>query len=115
MKKEYEELQLLKEQLEQEREELDHNVIVLKAERNNLKTTLNQMQKQNDKLNNKLLVLDKNNAEMLKDKEVAINSIQQLERHVHDTRKLNEEDQQLLEELRKAHENFMKHLAKAEL
>ncbi|KAM3144477.1 hypothetical protein pb186bvf_003346 [Paramecium bursaria] len=114
LKDNYEKMVMEKEQLERLRRQQDDEIVHLKKELISSRTKQNQIQKHNDKYNNEIKNLEKKNEEAIKEKQVAVNSINQLERHVIDTRKLNEEDTQLLEELRKAHDNFTKQLAKAE-
>ncbi|CAD8139037.1 unnamed protein product [Paramecium octaurelia] len=114
VKKIYKEIMAKKEENEDIRESNEAEIIKLKNEKNNARTHLNQIEKKNNNLNKKLLDLQKQRDKIIKDKEVAINSIQQLDRHVTDTKKFNEQDQQLLEELRKAHINFANHKAKSE-
>ncbi|CAD8061474.1 unnamed protein product [Paramecium sonneborni] len=114
VKKIHKEIMNKKEENEDIRESNEAEIIKLKNEKNNARTHLNQVEKKNNNLNKKLLDLQKQRDKIIKDKEVAINSIQQLDRHVTDTKKFNEQDQQLLEELRKAHISFANHKAKSE-
>ncbi|CAD8053515.1 unnamed protein product [Paramecium sonneborni] len=114
VKKIHKEIMNKKEENEDIRESNEAEIIKLKNEKNNARTHLNQIEKKNNNLNKKLLDLQKQREKIIKDKEVAINSIQQLDRHVTDTKKFNEQDQQLLEELRKAHISFGNHKAKSE-
>jgi hypothetical protein len=55
-------------------------------------TKMNQVEKHNDKLRNKITILRETTHQAQRDKEIAINAINQMERQVIDTKKLNFED-----------------------
>ncbi|CAK85366.1 unnamed protein product (macronuclear) [Paramecium tetraurelia] len=105
VKKIYKEIMTKKEENEDIRESNEAEIIKLKNEKNNARTHLNQIEKKNNNLNKKLLRFIETKRQNYK---------RQGDRHVTDTKKFNEQDQQLLEELRKAHINFANHKAKSE-
>lgn len=72
---EYEQLLEEKQEAEHERKQQDEDVVRLKKDLISARTKMNQLMKHNDKLSNRITDLQRRNDDALKDKEVAINSI----------------------------------------